>query len=79
MGMRQVIAFITLLCFCVTGICSPVVRAQGVVLPPPGQMLSLSGAFQPPVLKGIKVFRDDPFRFDFILDKGDVAATDGEV
>jgi len=27
--------------------------------------------FNPPILKGIKVHPDNPFRFDFILDKGD--------
>ena len=31
----------------------------------------LSPAFNPPILKGIKVHPDNPFRFDFILDKGD--------
>ena len=46
------------------------VYAQGV--PPPGTRLALSPVFAPPLLKGIKVFRNDPFRFDFILDKGDV-------
>ena len=27
--------------------------------------------FNPPILKGIKVHPDNPFRFDFILDQGD--------
>ena len=40
-------------------------------LPKPGIRVSLSPAFNPPVLKGIKVHPDNPFRFDFILDKGD--------
>jgi hypothetical protein len=38
-------------------------------------MVSLSPAFHPPVLKGIKVYKDNPFRFDFILDKGDTTQT----
>ncbi|MBF0331671.1 MAG: hypothetical protein HQL17_07010 [Candidatus Omnitrophica bacterium] len=37
----------------------------------PGEMVALSPAFFPPVLTGMKVYADDPFRFDFILDKGD--------
>jgi hypothetical protein len=41
-------------------------------LPAPGTMVNLSPAFNPPVLKGIKVYANDPFRFDFILDKGDL-------
>ena len=49
----------------------PMVQAQDFVLPKPGIMVSLSPAFAPPMLKGIKVHPDNPFRFDFILDKGD--------
>jgi len=40
-------------------------------LPAPGVMVSLSPEFNPPILKGIKVHPDNPFRFDFILDRGD--------
>ncbi len=56
------------------------VYAQGVIqLPAPGTRLALSPVFAPPLLKGIKVYRNDPFRFDFILDKGDAKATDEQV
>jgi len=41
------------------------------VLPAPGVRVSLSPEFNPPILKGVKVHPDNPFRFDFILDKGD--------
>ena len=40
-------------------------------MPAPGVMVHLSPEFNPPILKGIKVYPDNPFRFDFILDKGD--------
>jgi len=40
-------------------------------LPAPGAMVHLSSPFDPPVLKGIKVHPDNPFRFNFILDPGD--------
>jgi len=40
-------------------------------LPAPGGMVHLSLKFNPPELKGIKVHTDNPFLFDFILDKGD--------
>ncbi|MBF0388460.1 MAG: hypothetical protein HQL20_11560 [Candidatus Omnitrophica bacterium] len=46
-------------------------EAQHAVLPAPGSMMPLSAAFAPPLLKGIRVYRNDPFRFDFILDQGD--------
>ena len=48
-----------------------VAQAQDFVLPAPGVMVHLSPEFNPPILKGIKVHPDNPFRFDFILDKGD--------
>ena len=41
------------------------------ILPKPGGMIYLSPQFNPPILKGLKVHPDNPFRFDFILDKGD--------
>ncbi len=48
----------------------PSVQAQDFRLPAPGVMVGLSPEFNPPILKGIKVHPDNPFRFDFILDKG---------
>ncbi len=42
-------------------------------LPQPGVLLNLSPAFTPPLLKGVKVYPDNPFRLDFILDKGNSA------
>ena len=49
----------------------PLVQAQDFRLPAPGVMVHLSPEFNPPILKGIKVHPDNPFRFDFILDQGD--------
>ena len=49
----------------------PVTQAQEFHLPAPGARLALSPEFNPPILKGIKVHPENPFRFDFILDKGD--------
>jgi len=49
----------------------PFVQAQEFSLPQPGTMVALSPAFNPPILKGIKLHADNPFRFDFILNKGD--------
>jgi len=39
-------------------------------LPLPGTMIPLSPAFSPVVIKGLKVHPDNPFEFDFIIDKG---------
>jgi hypothetical protein len=57
----------------------PAVQAQEFRLPAPGVMVHLSPEFNPPILKGIKVNPDNPFRFDFILDKGDEAPTRGHL
>ena len=60
------------LSFLMTGIIGPMpVYAQDYYLPAPGVMVHLSPKFSPSILKGIKVHPDNPFRFDFILDKGD--------
>src|SRR5471032_205574 len=49
----------------------PLAQADEFRLPRPGVMVGLSPEFNPPILKGIKVHPDNPFRFDFILDQGD--------
>src|SRR5580704_17522107 len=49
----------------------PAAQAQDFRLPVPGVMVHLSPPLDPPILRGIKVHPDNPFRFDFILDKGD--------
>jgi len=49
----------------------PMAKADEFLLPAPGVMVHLSPEFNPPILKGIKVHPDNPFRFDFILDVGD--------
>ena len=49
----------------------PFVQAQELRLPAPGVMVRLSPPLAPIILKGIKVHTDNPFRFDFILDRGD--------
>ncbi|MBF0489351.1 MAG: hypothetical protein HQL15_01865 [Candidatus Omnitrophica bacterium] len=51
----------------------PLAHAQEFHLPAPGVMVHLSPPLNPPILKGIKVHPDNPFQFDFILDKGDSA------
>lgn len=39
-------------------------------LPLPGAMVGVSPSYVPIAIKGIKVFPDNPFRFDFLLDTG---------
>ena len=56
--------------FLLTALSPNLLRAGELSLPVPGTMVRLSSTFNPPVLKGIKVHTDNPFRFDFVLDKG---------
>ena len=44
--------------------------ASDRILPAPGTMVALSPTVQPAMLTGVKVYAEEPFRFDFILDKG---------
>jgi hypothetical protein len=39
-------------------------------LPAPGAMVNLSPAFEPALIKGLTVHKDNPFLFDFIVDTG---------
>ena len=52
----------------------PVPRAHAddflLGLPQPGSMVNLSPAYEPVLLKGLKIHPDNPFLFDFILDTG---------
>ncbi|MEI6438221.1 MAG: class I SAM-dependent methyltransferase [Candidatus Omnitrophota bacterium] len=67
---RKAISLFVLVAFLTTGLNIPLARSQSLSLPPTGQMLSLSAPFEPVLLRGMKVYPQDPFRFDFILDKG---------
>ncbi len=44
--------------------------STAAALPEPGAMVNLSPAYQPAVIKGLTVHKDNPFRFDFIVDIG---------
>ncbi len=47
----------------------PIAQADEFRLPVPGVRVGLSPEYNPPILKGLKVHPDNPFRFDFILDQ----------
>lgn len=50
----------------------PAAYAQSYLqsLPLPGTSVSLSPAYAPVLMKGIKTYPDNPFRFDFLIDAG---------
>ncbi len=57
----------------------PPAYAQGIQLPPAGDKVALSSWAVPPLLKGLKVYPDNPFRFDFLLDKGHSKSSQGRL
>ena len=70
--LRKICAILVLTAFALNSITesNQFAFAQALNLPAVGTRLSLSPSFDPPLLKGIKVHADNPFRLDFILDKG---------
>lgn len=62
------LSLLTLLIFVLVNL-SPLEAGAGFY---PGQVLPQSQAVNPPLLQGIKIYPDDPLKFDFVLDKGDL-------
>ncbi len=54
-------------------------QADELFLPTPGTMVHLSPAYNPPVMKGIRVHPDNPFRLDFIVNQGSTRLNDGQL
>lgn len=69
--MIMYIQWILILSFIITIVIGPMPAQADVFLPAPGQMLALSPAFSPVVLKGIKLDPNNPLRFHFYVDQGD--------
>ncbi len=49
------------------------------LLPQAGVRVNLSPPFTPAILRGVKVYTDNPFKFDFIVEGGDKALSDTEL
>lgn len=73
--MRKAVVLLILASFLASTVNISVLKASEIILPTPGTMVHLSPAFHPPILKGIKVHPDNPFKFEFILDNGDSVET----
>lgn len=50
------------------------VSSLPISLPEPGQAVSLSQRMAAPVIDGLKIYPQNPFRFDFLISKGDQTA-----
>jgi len=65
---KQSVIILTIVSF-LSGTISPQALAQNLLnLPAPGTMVLPTAQFNPPVLRGMKIYADNPLRFDFILD-----------
>ncbi|MBF0331281.1 MAG: hypothetical protein HQL17_05030 [Candidatus Omnitrophica bacterium] len=67
--MRKILVFIILATF-ITNVFVPPSCAQ-ILMSHPGEMVALSQTFRPSLLTGVKIYAHDPFRIDFIMDRGD--------
>lgn len=66
----KIISLFVAMAFLSTTIIPPSYAQSVLNLPVPGTMVPLSPAFAPVILKGIKIYPENPLRFDFIIDTG---------
>jgi broad specificity phosphatase PhoE/ribosomal protein S18 acetylase RimI-like enzyme len=66
--LRKAVSLCVIVTFCVQTVLPAYAQT---VLPQAGVRVDLSPAFDPAVLRGLKVYTDNPFKFDFIVDAGD--------
>jgi len=67
---RKATSITILVAFVATSIKMPVFAQTALDLPAPGTMISVSSVFEPALIKGLTVHKDNPFLFDFIVDPG---------
>ena len=77
--MKKITAFLILIVFTISCVMPPNGFAQGVsamgLMPEPGVQVGLTAMFTPSCLKGMKIDPNDPFKFDFIVLRGDEQLT----
>ena len=69
---RKLLSLTVVVSFFLTSL-SPIPQAHADTvfgLPQPGSMVNLSPAYEPVIIKGLTVHKDNPFLFDFIVDVG---------
>ncbi len=67
--MKRLISVFLLVAFIVSNVFPQGAMAQ-VILPAPDVILPLGASVTPPVLKGMVIHPDEPFKFDFLMDTG---------
>src|ERR1039458_5130813 len=70
--LKRFLSLIIIVCFCLNTLGPlPKAHADSVLdLPTPGTMVNLSPAYEPVIIKGLTVHKNNPFLFDFIVDVG---------
>jgi len=69
---KKLLSLSVIVCFISTSL-YPVPKAHAdtiLDLPAPGTMINLSPAYEPVMIKGLTIHKDNPFLFDFIVDIG---------
>ncbi len=67
----KLISLAVLVFFTVNTILPANALAQVNLLPSTGTLVPLSPGFTPPLIRGLRVYPDNPLKFDFIVDAGD--------
>jgi len=70
--LKKSLSLTVIICFVLTTL-GPLPKAQADLvlgLPAPGSMVNLSPSYEPVMIKGLTVHKDNPFLFDFIVDVG---------
>jgi 1,3-beta-glucan synthase component len=67
------ILWLVLVAFLFNTLMPPPAQADVPFLPAPGRLVSLTPSFSPPLIRGLKVFKNNPFKFEFIMSQGDTA------
>ena len=69
---KKPLSLTVIVCFFLTSL-GPLPKAHAdtvLGLPAPGTMVNLSTAYQPVIIRGLTIHKDNPFLFDFIVDEG---------
>src|SRR3989339_735459 len=70
---KKLIVLVVLTLFLFNAVFDPrFVHAQTLNLPQPGEMLFTTAAFSPLNIDGLQIHPNDPFKLDFIVNKGDL-------
>ncbi|MBF0523166.1 MAG: nucleoside monophosphate kinase [Candidatus Omnitrophica bacterium] len=66
----RVLSCVLIVIFLLTSVAGPVGAQSASFLPEAGTRVSLSPAVVPPLLTGVKIYADNPFKLDFLLSRG---------